>query len=229
MPPELRDLIYEMAFVDPNDVSIVTKTRGHRQKVLRGTVYDEADYRHSYGMHRHVKAGSAEVSPISTTFVPALLAVNKQIHAEAINYLYGHKFTFENFIALIEFLTVIGQRNQQRLSTVRVVHWGSGRGASKLANHCGLTMLSGATNLKALELNGTVDTRGPAQLAKQIFREGYHFVQAYGAANGSKDAAVDIIHLSDAAFKFWRQRKSATIEEHRQTFKHQLRALANTL
>ena len=78
LPPELRDMIYEMALVDPNDVSIVTRTRVYRQKPMRGPVYPEADYQAAgWRRSRRLLQGATQVSPISTTFIPALLAVNK--------------------------------------------------------------------------------------------------------------------------------------------------------
>lgn len=221
-------MIYEMALFDHNEVSIVVRTRAHRQKPLRGPVYIEGDYNPArWNRRRYVKSGSDELSPISTMFVPALLALNKQINAEAINYLYGHEFTFENCFALTEFLAMIGLRNQQRLHTVKIVDWGSRSAASKLSNHTALTMLAGATNLESLVLDCAISGRTMSKMAKDLYRDGHHFLAAFGAANGGKDAAVDIIEVNDINFPVYGGQ--ATKEEQIKTFQKHLRALAKTL
>jgi hypothetical protein len=229
LPPELRDMIYEMALVEPNDVSIVARTRAHRQKPLRGPVYNDSDHRVTgWGRSRTIHHGTDQLSPISTTFTPALLAVNKQINAEAINYLYGHEFIFENCTALAEFLVAIGHRNQQRLDTVRVVSWGSGSSASNAANRYGLTILAGATNLTALILDCAIGGSSPDKMAALLYRDGHHFIRAYGIANGSKDAVVDIIELHDKNFRVYHN-KQPSEQEQRESFEKTLRAFSKTL
>lgn len=230
LPPELRDIIYEMALVDPNGVSLIARLRGHRQKPLRGPVYEQDDYHYRRGRQYCIKAGVKAISPISTTFLPALLAVNKQINAEAINYLYGHAFTFENCTAVAEFFAAIGRRNQQRINTVKIVSWGSNSAASKVMNHSGLTSLAGATNLKALVLACSISGMGPTQKAQHLFRDGHHFIAAYGDANGSKDAAVDIIKTNTFPDYQPHQNKDAlTGDELVKVFDETLRKLAHTI
>ena len=96
LPPELRDMIYEMALTDVNGVGIVAKTRGYRRTAGRGPVYASYSYRRSgWGWgRRQLKHDSTSVVDAETKFVPALLAVNKQINLEGINYLYGQDFVF---------------------------------------------------------------------------------------------------------------------------------------
>jgi hypothetical protein len=222
-------MIYEMALVDPNDVSIVVRTRGARPKPLRGPVFNEADYSAGYGRRQHLVHNSAEISPISTTFITPLLAVNKQINVEAINYLYGHTFGFENCAALMEFLASIGHRNQKRLEFVKIVSWGPmSSAASKAMNRSGLTMLAGATNLKELVLACTLSGRGPYKMAQQFFRDGHHFIRNYGIANGSKEVAVDIIRLNVDNIPNY-QLRGFTKEAFLAAFEDQLRAYAKTL
>jgi hypothetical protein len=222
-------MIYEMALVDPNDVSIVVRTRGSRPKPIRGAVFKASDYCSSYGQRQHLTHDSTEISPISTTFITPLLAVNKQINAEAINYLYGHKFSFENCAALMEFLASIGHRNQKRLQVVEIVSWGpNSSAASKAMNRSGLTMLAGATNLKELGLACTLSGRGPYKMAQQFFQGGHHFIRNYGVANGSKEAAVDIIRLDVDNIPPY-QLRGFTKEMLLTEFQTQLRAYAKTL
>jgi len=200
LPPELRDMIYEMALTDVNGVGIVAKTRGYRRTAGRGAVYASSSYRRSgraWGRLR-LKHDSKSVVLIETKFVTALLAVSKQINIEGINYLYGQDFVFEKTVALEQFLAIIGPQNQQRLRSVELVSW-TKTGVAKPANYSALTLLAGATNLQSLVFNCTLnDWPVHAEaIASQIYRDGHHFMEAYGRANGSKDAVVDIIELSD--------------------------------
>lgn len=223
-------MIYEMALVDPNQVSIVTtltKPRGGHLVPTRGRVREETIY--SYGRHESVSNGGSEISPISTTFTTALLAVNKQINTEAINYLYGHEFSFEDCAALADFLAAIGYRNQQRLNVVKIVSWGAhSSSASKPVNRSGLTMLAGATNLNELILACSICGSSPRNMAQRLFQDGQYFIRAYGAAYGRKDAAVDIIKLVDQNILRY-QRKGADKDKVQSVFKKVLRELAETL
>lgn len=192
-----------MTLADPSGVAIVATQAGHRHVAVRGQVYAPKDlyYRRSY-RPLSPKQGAKELAPISTTFIPALLAVNKQINAEGINYLYGQDFVFKDTTALHSFLAPIGNRNQQRLEKVEVMAWGQS-GVSKGNNHSALTLLAGATNLKSLRLNCDVSyySTNPARIANRVFADAHWFLEAYGAANGRKDAAVDILELDDSNFR----------------------------
>jgi hypothetical protein len=197
-------MIYEMALTDVNGVGIVAKTKGHRRTASRGPVYSSSNYHRSgwgWRSRRRLKRDSTSAVLTDTQFVPALLAVNKQLNFEGINYLYGQDFVFEKTTALQQFLAVIGLQNQQRLISVELVSWTT-TGVAKSANYSALTLLAGATNLQSLVFNCTLNHWGaqPEYIASQIFRDGHHFMEAYGKANGSKDAAADIIELDDGNF-----------------------------
>jgi hypothetical protein len=160
LPQELKDMIYEMALTDVNGVAIVAKTKGHRRTAGRGAAYDKDSYQCTYGWgwhsRRRLKANVQPVVATDTVFVPALLAVSKQIHSEAIDYLYGQDFVFQEANALHQFLAVIGLQNQQRLTYLEVLSWPT-RGASKTANYAAFTLLTGATNLQSLTISCTLN------------------------------------------------------------------------
>lgn len=206
LPPELRDEIYELALTDDNGVSIVGHQDSYRHVAHRGRVYASDAYLQTYRRRntRYLKDGQKEVAPKERKFVPALLATNKQINAEAINFLYRQNFVFQNPTALHSFLAMIGLRNQQRLENIAIMSWGKS-GVAKGNNHSSLTLLAGATNLKSLGIMCDVSyySNKPQWIARRLFRDGHWFFEAYGAANGRKDAAVDIIQLSDENFKHW--------------------------
>jgi hypothetical protein len=226
LPAELRDMIYEMTLSDANGVSIRVYQSGYRRVARRGPVYSPESYaRGRYGRGNYLKPDQDELCAISTEFVPALLAVDKQINAEAINYLYGHAFVFENTTALHSFLAPMGPRNQQRLISIEIMAWGSS-GQAKGHNYSGLTLLAGATNLKSLTFACDVSywSNQPGRIAARIFRDAHWFFEAYGAANGRKDAAVDILELDKSNFICWRN-PSADEATQVERFKTSLRGL----
>lgn len=232
LPPELRDMIYEMALTDVNGVSLVPHTKGYRRTVCRGQVYGDDAFRHPsmpWRKRHYPISGSQEISPIETRFVPALLAVNKQIQAESINFLYSQHFIFQDTTALHGFLATIGPRNLQRLQSLEVMGWGHS-GVSKAHNNCALTLLAGATNLKSLALCCDVKywSEKPRWIARRLYRDAHHFLEAYGFANGRKDAAVDVLHIGMETFRsYWSSRDSGREdqEELEESLRVELRAL----
>lgn len=203
LPPELRDMIYEMALTDVSGVALVPDTRNYRRTVSRGKVYGHDAYRRSpWYRSRRLKDGVKEIAPIESRFVPALLAVNKQIHAESINSLYSQHFVFQDTVTMHNFLATIGSRNHQRLQHLEIMGWGHS-GVSKANNHSALTLLAGATNLKSLAFCCDVKyySDKPRWIARRLYRDGHHFLEAYGSSNGRKDAAVDTIHLGMQTFQ----------------------------
>jgi hypothetical protein len=206
-------MIYEMVLVDPRGVYLAAKTRGLGKKPIRVRSLE----------HR-----------VSTRFRfnISLLTVNKQINAEAMTHLYSHKFIFDNSVALLEFLAMIGHRNKLRLIAVKVAQWNDGRQSKQSSNPSGLMMLAGADNLKSLKFSGNLYGIGLKEKAKKIVRDGIHFFRAYGVANGRKDAAVDILKVSYENVAPLTHYDRVDQEERRQLveqFQQHLRDFANTL
>lgn len=221
LPPELRDMIYKMALEDANGVSLIARTDGSRRTARRGSVYPEEDFSRQYFKSRRLKWDTAkELAPASTRFLPVLLAVSRQINAEAINILYGQNFIFGDPAALHHFLAIIGPRNQQRLTSIQLAYYGSGTASSNAMCFSALTLLSGATKLKKLFINCEVPGSFPGNKAKRIFRDAHYFLEMYGVVNGKKDAAVDIITLGASNFKYLREK---SLEEQRASFEGELR------
>lgn len=205
-------MIYEAALTDPNGVVLLTNTKGHRRTVCRGALwkYKESSDPRGYVKRPpyHVHNAEEEVLPIKTHFVPSLLAVNKQINAEAINFLYNQKMILADTASLFQLLATIGPRNQQRLLGLELFDYGEGR-LSKSRNHAAMTLLAGATNLKSFTFSCSVKyyygygrkINETVSIARQIYRDAHYFLEAYGFANGRRDAAVDVIHLGEENFK----------------------------
>jgi hypothetical protein len=203
-------MIYEMVLVDPRGVYLAAKTRGLGKKPIR---VRSLEYRASTRFKFNI----------------SLLTVNKQINAEAMTHLYSHKFIFDNSVALLEFLAMIGHRNKLRLNAVKVAQWNRGRHSKQSSNPSGLMMLAGADNLKSLKFSGNLYGIGLKEKAKKIVRDGIHFFRAYGVANGRKDAAVDVLKVSwenvDGYGRMDEEERRRRVEQ----FRQHLRDFANTL
>lgn len=197
LPLELRYEIYELALVEPEGLTIVSKNKSFRKAVCRGLIYGAGT---SYYCRRF-RVGREDVISAKeewSQLIPNLLAVCKQIRSEASSYLYKQPIILEDTKALHTFLAAIGSSNRLILSHIVVKDWGWGRGAHKAMNPAALTALSTCVNLQKLHLDCEVGIRlTPKRLARQIFRDGHYFLEAYGAANGKNDAAIDVIELSD--------------------------------
>lgn len=198
LPAELRDCIYEMALTDDRGIFLVSKTKSFRRTIARGREAYVDDPNHTSSDDRE---NDEVTEPVHNSLIPNLLAVNKQIHFEGIGYLYKQRIVLEDTMALHTFLAAIGPTNRLQLSGVTVRSWGYGRGTHKAMNVAALTLLGGCTNLKVFDLDCQIGhLRTPRDLARQLYRDGHYFLEAYGAANGKKDAAVEVLRLSDWNF-----------------------------
>jgi hypothetical protein len=236
LPPELRDMIYEMALTDEDGMSIVAKTKAYRRTVRRAPIYDPEGDRYiqrATGRGKPKKQiQDPEEGNQSPPLVPNLLAVSKQIHTEAVNILYNQDFMFQDTDALHRFLTIIGPRNQQRLHSIDIKNFCQGRNTRTL-NHCAFMSLAGATNLKTLHLNSAEFRSwysGAKGFARGLYSNMHSFLEAYGVANGRRDAALDIIQMDQEIFDcFYTHRfrhgtftKQPSMEENKVLFRAEL-------
>ncbi|KAK5108113.1 hypothetical protein LTR62_008767 [Meristemomyces frigidus] len=133
---ELRNRIYELALIDPNGISLVAKTKSFRRTVRRGLVLDNEDGESYWNSRRrnrcHASEHGGEAGFQLPVLVPALLAVNKQIYAEAIGYLYQQAIAVEDTYALHTFVAGLGSHSS-RVVHLTVKGWGHGRGTHKAA------------------------------------------------------------------------------------------------
>ena len=223
LPPELRNLIYELALTDPKGITLFCKTKNYRRTVTRNDFTDLESQR--------LRARSRSQDRL----VPALLAVNKQIHSEALGYLYQQPIILSDTYALHNFLSLIGS-NRPMVTNLTVQGWGSGRGTNHAMNVCIFPLLGLCTNLENLFLDCTIGwVRTPQGLARQIYRDGHYFLEAYGRAKGRKDAGVDVLELRDSNFdrdgystSWWSRRRHVVLpekDEFRTQFQAELRKM----
>lgn len=189
---------------------MTSRTKNYRRSAIRGIIYTQDSY--GYGRrrrryHGYSNSQSSQIGKPTRRLVPNLLAVNRQIRDEASSILYKQEIILEDTTALHTFIAQIGPYNRELLSDVTIKGWGSGRGVHKGHNFAALTILSTCTNLKTLFIDCTVGwSRPPKQLARQIFRDGHYFLEAFGVANGRYDAAIDVLTFAEE----WQFNKHAT-------------------
>lgn len=167
------------------------------------------------------------------SLVPSLLAVNKQIYAEGINILYGHEFVFLDPSALYAFLINLGPSGARHLKSIRLMRWEYGR-AKAAYNHACFAVLAWATNLTSFHINAPIGTyRTTRDGADQLYRNAFPWLEAFGAAKGKRDAALDILHLGEKCFPDYRRshgsRKSPESESHADKVKNFKAAVADCL
>ena len=166
------------------------------------------------------------------TLAPGLLALNHQIYAEAQPILYSaNTFALEDTYALHAFLANIGPRNTALLANITILGWGRSR-THKALNHPALTLLANAVNLRCLRLDDQIGWAStPQSVARQVYRDGFHFLEAVGVAKGKRDAAVEIIevHPEDLMSSWYRPASGSqgglSPEERLERFRNELRKL----
>lgn len=228
LPPELRDYIYELALTNEGGLTIVSTTKALRRVVRRGEIVNNHDY-YRRGL---TQAGSDDLPSQSNSLSPNILAVSKQLHSEGVAWLYQQRLILQDTMTLHTFLAAIGPFNRKVVTDIVVEGWGQGRGTHKAMNVAGLASLADCTNLKSFRLDCWIPWRRQMRdLARQLYRDGHHFFEQFGAANGRKDAVLDVLQLSDNNYDgtagwYWQSgTPTSSVEENKEAFRVELRRL----
>ncbi|CAD0044264.1 unnamed protein product [Aureobasidium pullulans] len=205
--PRKEKPIYLLALEDPDGMVLNEGWRSHRRVPKRDTLLQYDDKSHYAGLED------------LRTLSPSLLAVNKQIYAEAVRILYSQPLHFANTAALHHFLAPL---SSQTLSLVRdiIVHTYStwGRGVRKAMNVSALTLLRGCSNLQLLRIETlghhyhlysrnykrTVEDDGRshgALLARQVYRDAAFWIDTVGASK-----ALQVLDLPELRREIFRQK-----------------------
>jgi len=89
-------------------------------------------------------------------------------------------------------IATAGPKNCATLTDLVIKGWGYTK-AHKAMNFPAFTMLGSAVNLESLYIDCRIHWDGPKGVARQIYRDGHHFLEAIGAAKGKYDAAVELL------------------------------------
>ena len=128
-------------------------------------------------------------------------------------------------MALHTFLTIIGPKNRATLTNITVKGWGYTK-AHKALNYPALTMLADAVNLTNLHFDCNIAWGGPSKIARQLYRDGFRWLETIGAAKGSADAGIDIITLTDSNLSSsWMRDPESRHEERMKVFRAELRRM----
>jgi hypothetical protein len=205
LPAEIRNEIYSHCLHDPAGIYLFSTTQKFRRTVCRGT---EISFRGSPPTlpprpnsdsdddDEDVAAQPDQPCTDFRPFVPALLAVCKQINTEARDILYGHEFYVKDTLALHSFLVDLGPRAAGYLKNLTLGEWGFGRGVHKAYNHACFTALTTATNLEHFTFHGILSWSQSAKSGATVFyRDAFPWLEAVGNAKGKADAVLDVIDV----------------------------------
>ena len=161
--------------------------------------------------------------------MPNILLLDREIYAQTQPILYGsNDFIVEDTMALHGFLAAIGPKNCAALTDLTIKDWGWSK-AHKAMNHPALTLLASATNLERLCIDCEIHWGGPSAVARQFYRDGFHYLEDVGAAKGRFDAAIDVVEVPPDKMKTYRYSNGApdepTPEEKMNDFRKELRKL----
>lgn len=228
LPPEIRDLIYEFALTDSTGTAIVAHTQNKRRVASRRRARVKFE-RKETGKARGIRLKFIDRSP-RCVLVPALLAASKQLHNEAVGFLYQSPLIFKDIHALHSFLAGIGS-HRAYVRDVLLQQWdcGYGRGAKNPMNYAAFPLLGLCTNLNSLTIEKGIGLRTqPEKIAELVYRNAHFFLEAYGMAKGRKDAAVDVIVLDAPSYHPYPDKECLSKEERRERFRVALRKLLMT-
>ena len=217
---------------------LISKIKDYRRRVRRAVPNENNSsgyYRRRHRWYYPQPQPAADSAParVLPTLIPSLLLLNHEIYAETQPILYGsNDFAFEDTTALHHFLASIGSKNCATLTDVTLRGWGQTK-SHKALNFPAFTLLANAVNLTRLHLDCRIKWgSGPKSVAKQVYRDGFHWLEAVGVAKGTKDGAVELIEVMDGNFDEWRgygHNKSAeekpTPEERLEIFRTEMRKL----
>lgn len=189
-------MIYTYALTDPSGIKFVAVQRNKRRCVERVSNKTLSSIsRRSYYQSSGIN-DDADEQPAS--LVPSLLVANRQIYQEGCDILYGNELVFADTVALYAFMINLGPAGgASHLRKMRLKDWGCGR-TSKAYNNACFAVLIQATNLEKLYIDTTNGWyRMPKNIAQQIYRDAFPWLEAVGHARGKFDAALDVLELSD--------------------------------
>lgn len=204
LPAEIRNIIYNVCLVDDSGINVVGTYKNKRRSTERVSAEAMAQLSGTNNGYNNQLLNDQRRAqlPEPVQLVPALLAVNKQIYAEARDILYANEFVFSDTQALYSFLVNIGPAATKYLQELRLLQWGYGR-ALKAYNHSCFALLASATNIKTFHFDTNAGWRSsdPKWTAEQLYRDAFPWLEAIGVAKGKVDAAIDVVQMNEEGFQ----------------------------
>ncbi|KAF1822248.1 uncharacterized protein K489DRAFT_410577 [Dissoconium aciculare CBS 342.82] len=211
LPAEIRSEIYQYSLIAPDPLAfqpagtrkLPTAERGFWRFLYKDWEAQQREY--------------AQHEPRLNRLAPALLAINSHIHREAADVLYGGQaFTFQNYAIAYYCLSRMGAANRARMRAIRILGQAAHGAGSRTRIAPALKLLADCVQLRSLFLGHRfMRPRDPHESARELYRDGYQFFREFGAAQGRRDAVLDVLefdrtHLEDCGFLFGAPTASAS-------------------
>lgn len=241
LPSELRDKIYRLALQDPEGMVMTEGWHAHRRIPRRGQFlrhHNDSKYaglanlaqpatrqplRATGSINNQGVRTQYPVEPTVCTLSPSLLAVNKQIYAEAVAILYSQPLHFENTTALHTFLAPLSNQTASLVRSITIHTYEAwGRGTRKAMNVSALTLLRSCSNLKTLCIESyhkhnrnynrgptTAQARGQRQghaVARQIYRDAVFWLDTIGASRALQILDLPVFQQRDLSYYYTHNR-----------------------
>ena len=157
LPSELRNKIYSLALEDTDGMFMDEGWRAYRRVPKRCQWGGNYNSRNRYLDGPNLSCTKLKPKgPYS--LIPALLAVNKQIYAEAAAILYSQPLHFTCTTALHSFLAPLSNKTASLVRNITLHGYETwGRGVRKAMNVSALALLPKCSNLKLLRIEGFND------------------------------------------------------------------------
>ena len=199
LPAEIKNMIYKYALTSEYEIPLVFKLKGYRHTVTLGDPTTFQNFRRSPFRDDFDGPSCCRYVPLARvsrpSFAPSIIALNHETHAQAQPILYGaNAFALEDPKALLAFCANIGPKNCTMLQEVSLKHFGNTVVRRALC-YPAFAALANAVNLQILSLDCNIRRGELILTARQFFRDGHNWLEAVGAKEGRRDAAVERIQL----------------------------------
>ncbi|KAL9631800.1 MAG: hypothetical protein Q9204_004065 [Flavoplaca sp. TL-2023a] len=204
LPAEIKNMIYKYALTSEYEIPLVFKVKGYRHTVTLGDPTTFQDFRRRTYREDFDGPSCYRNFPLAQilrpSFAPSIIALNHETHTQAQPILYSYNaFALEDPKALLAFCANIGPKNCAMLQEVNLKHFGKTVVRRALC-YPAFAALASAVNLQFLNLDCSIRRGDPVLTARQFFRDGHNWLEAVGANEGRRDAAVDRIQLGPENF-----------------------------
>ncbi|KAK6007761.1 hypothetical protein QM012_004575 [Aureobasidium pullulans] len=241
LPSELRTKIYQLALEDPEGLVMTEGRHAHRRVPKRGRYFQHGNQDKYAGLANLVRPTTKKpvVEPIVYTLVPALLAVSKQVYAEAAAILYAQPLHFESTTALHSFLALLTSQTASLIRSITIHTYETrSRGMRKAMNVSALTLLRNCSNLQKLCLEGYhIYSRGPlgpeeggkrqgVAVARQIYRDAAFWLDTIDASKALQILDLPVFQSHTLDYHF---RNRESYDDEMETLKHVNIAIAEEL
>ncbi|PIA93714.1 hypothetical protein CB0940_04503 [Cercospora beticola] len=176
LEPEIRTRIYRFYFANRGGVDDPIQVDGKR----KGGLFFSDMYAKTYSNDSKNRVG--------------LLAVNKEVYAEAVQIFCSIPIRLDGSSSVMDFLSQLDPAVRQRITSVVIKNY------QKATARTALNVLAECKNLTRVHFDSGVFSEGdPQKAAKALFGDAHKFFRAMGTAKGNKEAGVDILSFGKQA------------------------------